>query len=77
MPGVWAPISTKAIFDPGTTIVRPFSSVSESKESASTAFCTASNVFSIFFAVGAGHLYGKNGVISLLRKEGYTVEPLK
>ncbi|MCD6013272.1 MAG: TraB/GumN family protein [Flavipsychrobacter sp.] len=35
------------------------------------------NANSIFFAVGAGHLYGKNGVISLLRKDGYTVEPLK
>ena len=32
---------------------------------------------SVFFAVGAGHLWGTNGVINLLRKEGYTVEPLK
>lgn len=32
---------------------------------------------SIFFAVGAGHLWGDNGVISLLRKNGYKVEPLK
>jgi len=32
---------------------------------------------SVFFAVGAGHLWGTNGVISLLRKSGYTVEPLK
>ena len=32
---------------------------------------------SVFFAVGAGHLYGQMGVINLLRKEGYTVEPLK
>ena len=30
-----------------------------------------------FFAVGAGHLGGKKGVINLLRKEGYTVKPLK
>lgn len=29
-----------------------------------------------FFAVGAGHLGGDQGVISLLRKEGYTVKPL-
>ena len=29
-----------------------------------------------FFAVGAGHLGGKNGVIKLLRKEGYTLKPL-
>lgn len=31
---------------------------------------------SVFFAVGAGHLGGKTGVISLLRKDGYTVVPL-
>lgn len=29
-----------------------------------------------FIAVGAGHLGGPNGVIKLLRKEGYTVLPL-
>ncbi len=29
-----------------------------------------------FFAVGAAHLGGENGVISLLRKEGYTVVPV-
>ncbi|OSZ78327.1 hypothetical protein CAP35_08715 [Chitinophagaceae bacterium IBVUCB1] len=32
---------------------------------------------STFFAVGAGHLYGDNGVINLLRKAGYTVVPVK
>lgn len=32
---------------------------------------------SIFFAVGAGHLPGKNGVINLLRNAGYKVEPVK
>ncbi|MFT3823483.1 MAG: TraB/GumN family protein [Chitinophagaceae bacterium] len=32
---------------------------------------------SVLFAVGAGHLPGKQGVISLLRKQGYTVKPLK
>ncbi|GAA4468134.1 TraB/GumN family protein [Nemorincola caseinilytica] len=32
---------------------------------------------SVFFAVGAGHLAGPNGVISLLRKAGYTVTPLR
>ena len=32
---------------------------------------------SVFFAVGAGHLYGGNGVISLLRKQGYTVTAVK
>ncbi len=30
-----------------------------------------------FFAVGAGHLGGNEGVIALLRKEGYTVEPVR
>ena len=30
----------------------------------------------VFFAVGAGHLAGDNGVIKLLRKEGYTLTPV-
>lgn len=30
-----------------------------------------------FFAVGAGHLGGENGVIHLLRKAGYTVKAIK
>ena len=30
-----------------------------------------------FFAVGAGHLGGEQGVVSLLRKEGYTVKPIR
>jgi uncharacterized protein YbaP (TraB family) len=30
-----------------------------------------------FFAVGAGHLGGKGGVIALLRAEGYVVEAVK
>lgn len=30
-----------------------------------------------FFAVGAGHLWGDDGVIDLLQKQGYTVEALK
>lgn len=29
------------------------------------------------FAVGAGHLGGEKGVISLLRQEGYTIEPVR
>jgi uncharacterized protein len=32
---------------------------------------------SVIIAVGAGHLAGENGVIKLLRKEGYTVKPVK
>ena len=32
---------------------------------------------SVFTAVGAGHLIGENGLIALLRKEGYTVRPLE
>ncbi|NJL75980.1 MAG: TraB/GumN family protein [Saprospiraceae bacterium] len=31
----------------------------------------------VFFAVGAGHLGGKKGVIQLLEKEGYTLTPIK
>lgn len=32
---------------------------------------------SIFFAVGAGHLWGDKGVIKLLQAQGYKVEPIK
>ncbi|MGC4103659.1 TraB/GumN family protein [Ferruginibacter sp.] len=32
---------------------------------------------SVFIAVGAGHLMGDMGLISLLRKEGYTVLPIE
>lgn len=32
---------------------------------------------SVFFAVGAAHLGGEQGVIELLRKEGYNVAPIK
>jgi uncharacterized protein len=31
----------------------------------------------VFTAVGAGHLYGNHGLINLLRKEGYRVEPAR
>jgi uncharacterized protein YbaP (TraB family) len=31
---------------------------------------------SVFVAVGAGHLLGKKGLIKLLRKAGYSVDPL-
>nr|WP_294787587.1 TraB/GumN family protein [uncultured Flavobacterium sp.] len=34
------------------------------------------NQKSVFFAVGAGHLGGENGVINLLRKKGFTVKPV-
>jgi len=30
----------------------------------------------VFYAVGAGHLGGENGLINLLLKEGYTVTPV-
>lgn len=30
----------------------------------------------LFFAVGAGHLAGEEGVVALLRQEGYSVEPI-
>ncbi|RYD54720.1 MAG: TraB/GumN family protein [Sphingobacteriales bacterium] len=32
---------------------------------------------SVFFAVGAGHLWGERGVITLLRKSGYKVTPVR
>ena len=32
---------------------------------------------SCFFAIGAGHLGGNNGLVRLLRKKGFTVQPLK
>jgi uncharacterized protein YbaP (TraB family) len=32
---------------------------------------------SLVVAVGAGHLPGEKGVIELLRKEGYKVEPVE
>ncbi len=31
---------------------------------------------SVFVGVGAGHLVGKDGLINLLRKEGYTLKPI-
>ncbi len=31
---------------------------------------------SVLFAVGAGHLGGKNGLLNLLRKQGYSVKPM-
>ena len=31
----------------------------------------------LFVAVGAGHLPGPQGVLQLLRKEGYSVKPIK
>lgn len=38
---------------------------------------SASAKESVFYAVGAGHLSGEDGVITLLRKEGFKVEPVK
>ncbi|TAH05678.1 MAG: TraB/GumN family protein [Sphingobacteriales bacterium] len=37
---------------------------------------TAMKESTTLFAVGAGHLYGKEGVINLLRATGYTVTPV-
>jgi len=37
---------------------------------------TAMKESTTLFAVGAGHLYGKEGVINLLRQAGYTVTPV-
>ncbi len=31
---------------------------------------------SVLFAVGAGHLGGENGLLNLLRKQGYSVKPM-
>ena len=31
---------------------------------------------SCFIAIGAGHLVGENGLINLLKNQGYTVEPI-
>ena len=39
-------------------------------------FAKIANEHTLFCAVGAGHLGGKKGVIALLRKKGYTVEPV-
>ena len=30
----------------------------------------------VFIAVGCGHLVGSNGLIALLKKEGYSLKPL-
>lgn len=39
-------------------------------------FGTIASQGSYLFAVGAGHLPGEQGVLSLLRKQGYTVKPV-
>ena len=31
----------------------------------------------VFIAVGAGHLAGKDGVLNLLKENGYTITPVK
>ena len=38
---------------------------------------TYANEQATFFGVGAGHLAGENGVINLLRAEGYTVTAVR
>jgi uncharacterized protein YbaP (TraB family) len=32
---------------------------------------------SVFVAVGAGHLVGEQGLINLLKEQGYTLKPLE
>jgi len=39
-------------------------------------FPMTSRLIKSFYAVGAGHLGGENGLINLLLKEGYTVTPV-
>ena len=39
-------------------------------------FIEIANKYSLFCAVGAAHLPGETGVLELLRKKGYTVEPV-
>ena len=39
-------------------------------------FVRISSKHTVFCAVGAAHLPGDKGVIALLRKKGYTVEPV-
>ena len=39
-------------------------------------FLTISGEHTVFCAVGAAHLAGTKGIIALLRKKGYTVEPV-
>jgi len=39
-------------------------------------FAGIANETSTLFAVGAGHLGGENGVLQLLKQQGYTVRPL-
>ncbi|WP_242920900.1 TraB/GumN family protein [Pontibacter liquoris] len=34
-------------------------------------------IHSTFFAVGAGHLAGENGLLNLLRSQGYTITPVQ
>jgi len=31
----------------------------------------------VFFAVGAGHLCGENGLIALLKREGFKLKPIE
>jgi len=39
-------------------------------------FIKTTKKYSCFCAIGAAHLSGKDGLIDLLRKKGYTVEPI-
>ena len=39
--------------------------------------CWRMNMESTFFAVGASHLSLENGLVALLRKKGYTLNPVR
>lgn len=61
-----------------TTLPKKFEKVLINKRNVTMAkqFDKIANEHTLFCAVGAGHLGGKKGVIALLRKKGYTVEPV-
>jgi uncharacterized protein YbaP (TraB family) len=61
-----------------TTLPKKFEKVLINNRNVTMAkhFEIIANEHTLFCAVGAGHLGGKKGVIALLRKKGYTVEPV-
>ena len=61
-----------------TALPKKFEKVLVSKRNVTMAkrFVAISGEHTLFCAVGAAHLAGKKGLITLLRKKGYTVEPV-